>query len=258
MPPVTDDEDDVQHPYELLVVSVFEGETREDQVLTTRSDDQSEEIEITVTPDPEGYAKQWRAELEEKSRTGLQKYIKNPKLTGATIAGAAVGAAAKAVKLNFVGQSMTAIAIAKTTYVISQLEGLVSRRELSAPALEDAEYIISKKRQKRGKAIIKILPIPIPIPGVGTGTTVKGFGVLKALYKLYEGKKGKHREEVATRILNGLKGLPGGPENQSYLKVAMALFSNQPPSKQYELVHALRGIDQEMAVAVLKGKMAST
>jgi hypothetical protein len=86
------------------------------------------------------------------------------------------------------------------------------------------------------------------------GTAVSIYNVGKNLYKRYKKTLGKHREEVAKRILDRLKA-----DDKDYLAIALALFHGDATEsgKAQQTVQRLRVADEGLAVKVLLGKIAS-
>jgi hypothetical protein len=159
------------------------------------------------------------------------------------------GMAASAVSVHGVGigsMVMAGAMLYSTHDVVARL-GELKKSAGSAQAKEDIEYIIGKKKAKMVKGAIGATP---------AGTAVTILGIAKNLYKRYKKTLGKHRDEVAKRILERLKS-----DDDEYLAISLALFHGNKDatgsSKAQETVQRLKAADESLAVKVLLGKIAS-
>jgi hypothetical protein len=152
------------------------------------------------------------------------------------VLGTALGLAA--LKHVPIGGALMAIPkIMSTDDVISKLCEL-KKSGCSDEAAKDIDYIISKKQAKVAKA------------GIGIFVSTVPYAIVKKAYKKYKGTLGKHRREVAKRLLQKVK-----DGDATYRGIVLALFHEGAHAQ--EMLQRLKAVDEDLAVTVLMGKVAS-
>jgi hypothetical protein len=153
------------------------------------------------------------------------------------LAGMALGFAA--LKHVPIGGALMAIPkIMSTDDVISKLCEL-KKSGCSDEAAKDIDYIISKKQAKAAKA------------GIGIFVSTVPYAIAKKAYKKYKGTLGKHRGEVAKRLLQKVK----NGDEATYRGIVLALLHEGAHAQ--EMLQRLKAVDEDLAVTVLMGKIAS-
>jgi hypothetical protein len=214
---------------------------------TSANDQSAEETELA------GIARRFETELarqaaeRKEANAELQWKNRDDWTTRGRLKGLA-GMAASSISLHGVGIgsiAMTGAMLYSTHDVICRL-GELKLSASSMQAKADIDYIIGKKKAKMAKGAV----------GLAAGTAVTIYSIGKNLYKRYKKTLGKHREEVAKRILERLKN-----DDRDYLAIALALFhggaDTAESGKAQRTVQRLRAADEDLAVKVLLGKIAS-
>jgi len=193
---------------------------------------------INVTHDysamDEAAAVAFALECENREEFWTPGKFKSLGAAGASLAASAVGQVSPFAG-KVVGAAVPTFRAFHTVKVIGKLEALQQNSSLSNEALDDLAYILHQKNYKLDKA------------GVGAFSPV---ATVVGILHWFKKNRGVERMNRATRIYDRF--MMG---DKGYLAIVEALFTNKP--KPSDWMTKLRAADEELAIIVIMGKIAS-